>query len=487
MRCTTTLALTSLFILAGCGSSQFAQSNQGSGTSVSQKTASSGVDASDGVQAMMLPTSEFHRAPSVVDPFETRSPLANQGSPMMPVSSKHVPYSVYGNAPRTSLAGLENVGAGAGENMRRISFADQGADFDPCTSPDGKWVFFASTRHRPTADIYVKSVDGTAVTQLTSDPAQDVMPAVSPDGKRIAFCSNRSGSWDIFVMNAGGIATGSGGQAVQVTSDPGQELHPTWSPDGRWLAFCRQSEPSDRWEIWVTDATRPGVMKFLTFGLFPSWQPSGNKIAFQRSRERGDKLFSIWTVDVVDGEAVNPTEVISSATAAAINPTWSPDGQTIAFSVIPNPAEQVDMDRPAQADVWIVKADGSGRANLTGGHSVNLSPVWSSDNRVYFVSSRGGTDNIWSIGAGSALLAMNGPSEAAQAVAGTSHSNNETPAAAAEQPAQQQRQPAHETQTAKAPTAAPIPTAEPAPTGQAQPEEPQPVATAPEKPESSQE
>ncbi len=297
------------------------------------------------------------------------------------------------------------------ESLSQVTFAAQGSDFDPSISRDGQVLVYASTQHRPTADIYMKLVNGRTVTQLTADPAQDVMPAISPDGHRIAFASNRTGSWDIFVMSS------SGGQAVQVTSDPSQELRPSWSPDGKRLVYCRLGETSGRWEMWVADVDQPMVSEFIGYGLFPSWCPMAgtaeggrDKILFQRSRERGDRAFSVWTVDYKPGDTSSPTEVISGTKAAAINPAWSPDGTRIVFATVPYSGSDATNPpmQPHSTDLCMVGIDGSGRVNLTSGRSVNLMPTWGPDGRIYFVSDRGGIDNIWSIGTDKAIVAATG-------------------------------------------------------------------------------
>lgn len=297
------------------------------------------------------------------------------------------------------------------ESLQQISFSVEGADFDPCISHDGEYMVYASTQHRPTADIYMKRLDGRSVTQLTADPAHDVMPAISPDGTRIAFCSNRAGSWDLFVMSS------EGGQAVQLTTSGAHELHPSWSPDGAKLVFCRLGERSGRWEMWVMDVDQPVVSEFIGYGLFPEWCPvaatgrSGrDQILFQRSLERGDRRFSVWTVDYSEGDVSSPTELAASQIAAVINPSWSPDGTRIVFSTVPDPdrAGRGLGARPLASDVWMMDTDGGGRVNLTKGRYVNLMPVWGPQGRIYFVSDREGADNIWSIGTDKAIQAATG-------------------------------------------------------------------------------
>ena len=69
------------------------------------------------------------------------------------------------------------------------------------------------------------------------------------------------------------------------------------------------------------------------------------------------------------------------------------------FCTVTNPDADTQGDRPAQSDVWIAKADGSGRTKMTRGKFANLQPVWSGDNAIYFVSNRAtnGVENIWAL------------------------------------------------------------------------------------------
>src|SRR5262245_18589773 len=284
-------------------------------------------------------------------------------------------------------------------NVARVTFAEEGADFDPCVSRDGTRLVFASTQHRETSDIYVKRTDSRVVTQLTNDPAEDSMPSISPDGQWVAFASNRSGNWDVYVMPI------TGAKAVQVTSDAADEIHPSWSPDGKRLVFCRAGEASGRWEMWVTELSNSAVASFIGFGLFPQWSPiaatgvdASDKILFQLSRERGKRSFGLWTIDYANGSASNATQIASSAETALINPTWSPDGRWVVYAEIP--ADEADLDpkvRPSSATLWMVSLEGEARVRLTTGSEVNLAPAWGGNNRLFYVSDRTGKDNIWSL------------------------------------------------------------------------------------------
>jgi Tol biopolymer transport system component len=92
-------------------------------------------------------------------------------------------------------------------------------------------------------DIWVMDENGGSLRQLTTHPASDYLPRWSPDGSRIAFVSERDGRYAIYVMNA----DGSNQTRVVFSSYPnlahGLIYGIAWSPDGQqlyygeWLTF----------------------------------------------------------------------------------------------------------------------------------------------------------------------------------------------------------------------------------------------------------
>jgi TolB protein len=297
-----------------------------------------------------------------------------------------------------------------GGNLSQVSFATEGGDYSPDVDRTGTFLVYASTQHRPTFDIYRKSVDGRTVTQLTTDPSDDLMPSIAPDGAKIAFASNRNGNWDIYMMPIGG------GAPTQLTADSDEEVQPTWAPDGRRLAFSRKNGRTNTWEIWIVDTQNPGLRSYVCEGFLPRWSPDEKKdvILFQRARQRGSRLYGVWTIELVQGEGLSPTEIVSARNAAVLQPSWAPDGGKIVFTTVVSPGS--DAEWPEQSDIWIINADGTSRIGLTNGRFRNMQPTWGADGRVYFVSNRNGIENIWSIAADGGQKAAGSVEFAAEAV-----------------------------------------------------------------------
>lgn len=281
------------------------------------------------------------------------------------------------------------------EGFQQHTFTDEGYDADVCVDPTGKWMAFASTRHSEKASIYLQRVDGSAVTKLTSDDSDNAYPTFSPDGKLVAFCSTRAGAWNIYVMDTDGRDT------VTVTSGNAQCIHPSFSPDGTRLVYSSLGTRSNQWELWTVNLAT-NERQQIGYGLFPTWSPARDvdRIAFQRARQRGTRWFSLWTLDLIDGDAHRVTEVAVSSNAAIVSPAWSPDGKRLVFATILDPNRKgKSAGKPARGeqDIWTITADGNDRRRITDGNGINLSPFWSSDNRVYFISNRSGNEAVWSV------------------------------------------------------------------------------------------
>jgi len=333
--------------------------------------------------------------------------------------------NLYGEDDWSAMASLPAdpipmIGTPDSVDVSRVTFAAEGADFDPAVASSGGFMVFASTQHHHNPDIYLKAIDSTILTQLTNDPARDVMPSISPDGEWIAFASDRTLDWNIYVMPR------SGGRPVQVTWERSAELHPSWSPDGSKLAYSKLGQASGRWEIWIAEVANSATPHFVGYGLFPEWCPKagsgangGDVLIYQRSADRGDRAFGIWSIELKDGKTSSPSQLIGNPTTAYINPSWSPDGQYIVFASVADPhsVRSATGGVGHDSDLWMMSADGSTIVSLTNGSSSDLMPAWGSDGRIYFVSTRTGRDNVWSMNAGQAMLAagLNPPQPLANA------------------------------------------------------------------------
>jgi TolB protein len=121
------------------------------------------------------------------------------------------------------------------------------------------------------------------LTRMTFGNWDDISPSPEPGGKRLAFASNRSGFWDLYLMDL------SSGEISQLTDTPEYESAPSWSPDGSFLTY--ETYVDDNLEIAVGPANNPledavRLTNSPAADHSPVWAPGGRGTIWPRATRR---------------------------------------------------------------------------------------------------------------------------------------------------------------------------------------------------------
>jgi len=146
-----------------------------------------------------------------------------------------------------------------GTNPHAITDKD---DIDPTWSADGSMIAFASSRSG-SRQLFVMNADGSNIRQVTNLENMGGRSTWSPDGTKLAFYAGKEGDHNIYVINLDGT------NLVQLTSG-GDNLGPSWSPDGNWITFTSFRDGNN--EVYVMHPDGTGV-KNLTNNAGSDWQP----------------------------------------------------------------------------------------------------------------------------------------------------------------------------------------------------------------------
>jgi tricorn protease len=192
--------------------------------------------------------------------------------------------------------------------------------------------------------------------------------AVSPSGARLVV----EARGDIFTLPA------EKGDIRNLTNTPASaERDPSWSPDGKSIAYF--SDASGEYQLYIRDQDGLSQPKVIDLGPNPSfyygphWSPDSKRIAFT------DKHLRIWYVDVAGGKPVKVDTGLRGGFGAAIQLSWSPDSQWIAYTR--------DLESEIHA-VFVYSLAAHTSTQLTDGMSNAANPVFDPNGKyLYFTAS----------------------------------------------------------------------------------------------------
>jgi len=231
-------------------------------------------------------------------------------------------------------------------------------NYYPVYSPLGGSIVYASNQNGGYFDLFLFVFNGLRLIRLTENIGNAFSPSFSPDGGTILFANRASdGPTSLWTVE------NTGENPKLLYAGPNTIVSADWSPDGNTIAFAMAVDQTDAYEIFLMNSDATNVRQ-LTRGLEGiggslDWSPDGKYLLIYAGPS-GDK--NIFRIDV---DAKTASQLTDGGNNAACS--YSPDGQWIAFNSLRN---------DDQADIFIMRADGSSMRQITDNPEPDWQPQW---------------------------------------------------------------------------------------------------------------
>ncbi|MEE8160632.1 MAG: hypothetical protein V3T61_03240, partial [Acidobacteriota bacterium] len=139
------------------------------------------------------------------------------------------------------------------------------------------------------------------------------------------------------------------GEVTPLPAPPRAYMQPSLSPDAQLLAV--DIREGSNYEVWISEVSR-GTLTRLTFhpeeDINPIWTPDGKQVTF--SSEMAGEYPTLWW-RAADGSGAAEQLLAREEGLARFPTSWSPDGQTLAFT---------EKGADTGSDVWLLPDEGKG-------------------------------------------------------------------------------------------------------------------------------
>ena len=244
---------------------------------------------------------------------------------------------------------------------------DSASAHQPISDSDSH--FLAWTSDGSAAYLKVDSLGSPRVLRASTDGVQEVIPiteytydlATSATGDEFTFTFSRglgqgSELW---------LAQREGTTVEPLYADPFHYISfVRYSPDGSQIAFIKIPDtqtPFTVGELWVMNSDGSDPHKLADadagHGYAANWSPDGKQIAFVFRENPGDARADqssealVSNIYVVDTQMGTQTQVTHLEDGRTETPSWSPDGNTLAFNVVINDRMAVHIADLSTGDV----------------------------------------------------------------------------------------------------------------------------------------
>jgi len=182
-----------------------------------------------------------------------------------------------------------------------------------------------------------------------------------------------------------------GGDAMRLTIHDGNERYPKFSPDGSLIAFTGEYDGNT--DVYVMNS-KGGNITRITYhpgaDEVVGWHPESNKIIFNSARNSTSRYTKLFLISP-DGTGLEELILYDASRGS-----FSPDGKKIAYNKVSREHRTWKRYQGGKAqEIYIYDFETSAEENISNFRGTDRMPMWIG-NKVYFVSDRDGTLNIFS-------------------------------------------------------------------------------------------